>query len=60
MKVKEAAEMLGTTEATIRVGLQQNVFPFGVAFKTHPDRKQYKYIIYPEKLREYAGEKKGI
>ena len=31
MTVKEVAEMLGTTEATIRVGLQQNVFPFGTA-----------------------------
>lgn len=58
MKVKEVAEMLGTTECTIRIGLQQGIFPFGVAFKTDPNKKHYTYIIYPEKLKEYAGERK--
>ena len=60
MTVKEVAEMLGTTECTVRIGLQQGVFPFGVAFKTKPENKQYKYVIYPELVRQYAGEKKGI
>ena len=58
MKVDEVAKLLGTTAATIRVGLQQGVFPFGVAFKTAESNKNYTYIIYPEKLREYAGERK--
>lgn len=58
MKVDEAARLLGTTATTVRIGLQQGVFPFGVAFKTAENRKHYTYIIYPEKLKEYAGERK--
>lgn len=58
MKVDEVAKLLDTTPATIRVGLQQGIFPFGVAFKTAKDKKHYTYIIYPEKVREYAGERK--
>lgn len=53
MKVKEIAKLLNTTEATIRIGLQQGVFPFGTAFKTKPNNKQYTYIIYPAKVAEY-------
>lgn len=33
---------------------RQGVFPFGVAFKRRADSKNYTYIIYPEKLREYC------
>lgn len=58
MKVDEVAKLLDTTPATIRVGLQQGIFPFGVAFKTAQNKKHYTYIIYPEKVREYAGERK--
>lgn len=54
MKVKDVAKLLGTTEATIRVGLQLGMFPFGVAFKTKESNKQYTYIIYPEKVKEYV------
>ena len=57
MKIAEVAEMLDTTPLTIRIGLQQGVFPFGVAFKRRADSKNYTYIIYPEKLREYCGVK---
>lgn len=59
MKVEEAARLLETTPLTIRVGLQQGVFPFGVAFKLKESNKNYKYVIYPEKVREYAGKKGG-
>lgn len=58
MKVKDVAELLGTTEQTVRVGLQQGVFPFGVAFKRSEHKKQYTYVIYPEKVKQYAGEQK--
>lgn len=57
MKINEVAKMLDTTPLTIRIGLQQGVFPFGVAFKRRADSKNYTYIIYPEKLREYCGGK---
>lgn len=53
MKIKEVAEALGKSELTIRVGLQMGIFPFGVAFKTKEDNKQYNYVIYPEKVKEY-------
>ena len=56
MKVKEVAEMLGTTEATIRVGLQQGMFPFGVAYKTKPENKNYVYVIFPAKVKEYIAD----
>lgn len=55
MTVKEVAELLGTTEQTIRVGLQQGVFPFGVAFKRSKSGKNYTYVIYPKKVKEYIG-----
>lgn len=58
MKVEDVAKLLDTTPLTIRVGLQQGVFPFGVAFKTKESRKHYTYIIYPELVRKYAGEQK--
>lgn len=55
MTVKEVAEMLGTTELTVRVGLQKGVFPFGTAFKVKEGGKHYKYVFYPEKVREFCG-----
>ena len=55
MDIKEVAKLLGTSALTIRVGLQQGVFPFGVAFKTKPENKVYNYVIYPEKLKEYVN-----
>lgn len=56
MKVKDVAKMLGMTEQTVRVGLQQNMFPFGTAYKTKSTNKQYVYVIYDKKVYEYIGE----
>lgn len=56
MKIKEVAKLLDCSELTVRVGLQKGVFPFGVAMKVTGQR--YKYIIYPEKLKEFVGETK--
>lgn len=55
MKVKDVAKMLRTSEMTIRIGLQQGVFPFGAAFKTDEKNKNYTYVIYPEKIKEYIS-----
>ena len=55
ISVTEAAERLGVSAQTIRVGLQQGVFPFGVAFKTSENSQKYTYVIYPTKFVEYAG-----
>ena len=57
MTVKDVAKMIGCSELTVRVGLQQGVFPFGTAFKTKESNKSYVYVIYAEKVREYIGEK---
>lgn len=57
MKVKEAAELLGVSQMTIRIGLQKGMFPFGTAFKTDESRKNYTYVLYPEKVKEFIGEK---
>lgn len=59
MKVKDVAKMLRTSEMTIRIGLQQGVFPFGAAFKTDEKNKNYTYVLYPEKVREYCGKQEG-
>lgn len=55
MRVEDVAKLLGTTPLTIRVGLQQGKFPFGVAFKINESSKNYKYVIYPEIVRQYCG-----
>ena len=55
MTVNEVAKLLGKSPLTIRVGLQQGIFPFGVAMKTREDRKNYTYIIYPKKVKEFIG-----
>lgn len=52
MKIKEIAKLLGTTESTIRCGLQQGIFDFGVAFKRTPGTKNFTYVIFPEKVME--------
>ena len=41
MKIKEVAKLLDTTESTIRVGLQQGVFDFGVAFNGSAQNLRY-------------------
>lgn len=55
MTVNEVAKLLGKSPLTIRVGLQQGIFPFGVALKTREGRKNYTYIIYPELVKQYCG-----
>lgn len=50
MKVKVAAPILGITEQALRLGLQQKVFPFGVAVK---HKEQYRYYIFEDKFDKY-------
>jgi hypothetical protein len=42
MSVKEAARIIGCSEQTIRVGIQQGVFPWGQAIKSS---SKYTYVI---------------
>lgn len=51
MLVEEAAKMLNLSTQTLRLGLQQDKFPFGIAIKT--SSKRYTYYINEEALEKY-------
>lgn len=51
MLVSEAAKELGMSTQTLRLALQQNKFPFGVAVKTSP--KRYTYYVNRNQLESY-------
>lgn len=50
---KAVAEMLGCSHIALLTFLRLGRLPFGVAFKTSPENKQYSYVIFPAKLEEY-------
>lgn len=47
--VQIAAEYLGISVRNVQAGMQQKMFPFGVAFKN----KEWIYKIFPERLVMY-------
>lgn len=51
MLVSEAAKKLGMSTQTLRMALQQGLFPFGVAIKTSENR--YTYKIFDNRLEKY-------
>lgn len=51
MLVSEAAKKLGMNTQTLRLALQQQLFPFGVAVKTSNNR--YTYWISETRLRKF-------
>ena len=51
MLVSEAAKQIGMSTQTLRLGLQQKLFPFGEAIRT--SEKRYTYHINKEALRKY-------
>lgn len=51
MLVSEAASKLGMNTQTLRLALQQQLFPFGVAVKTSENR--YTYYINENRLERY-------
>ena len=52
MLVSEAAKKLGMNTQTLRLALQQRLFPFGVAVKTSEHR--YTYYINDTQLENYV------
>ena len=50
VKIQEAAKILNMPENTLRKGIQQKVFPFGVAIKVET---QYSYYIFKKRLERY-------
>lgn len=55
LKIKEAAQQLNKSEQWIRIGLQQQILPFGHAVKVSP--KRWSYHISDKLFKEYIGEK---
>lgn len=51
MLVSEAAKKLDMNVQTLRLALQQGLFPFGVAIKTSENR--YTYQIFTDRLEKY-------
>lgn len=51
MLVSEAAKKLDMNPQTLRLALQQGLFPFGVAVKTSENR--YTYKIFATRLEKY-------
>ena len=51
MLVSEAAKKIGMSPQTLRLGLQQKLFPFGEAIRTSENR--YTYHINNEALKKY-------
>ena len=51
MLVSEAAKKLDMNPQTLRLALQQGLFPFGVAVKTSKNR--YTYKIFTNRLEKY-------
>lgn len=51
MLVSEAAKRLDMNPQTLRLALQQGLFPFGVAVKTSENR--YTYKIFTKRLEKY-------
>lgn len=52
VKVKEAADILGTSQEYIRLGLQKGVLPIGSAVKMS---SVWTYHISPKLLEAYSG-----
>lgn len=55
--VKDVALRMGKSEQHIRVLLQKGMLPFGRADKLHD--RNYTYVIFPDKFREYCGATEG-
>lgn len=56
LTIAGVARLTGETEKTIRDGMKNGIFPFGVAFKTKPENRDFEFVFYPAKLAEYIGE----
>lgn len=55
ISIERAAEIMGVSPQTVRVGLQKGVFPFGAAVKM-PGSSRFTYIIYTAEFERLFGE----
>ena len=58
ISVAQAAKMLGWDIGFLRVGLQQDKYPFGVAVKAKGS-KRYSYKIFPKALNDFIQDQLG-
>ncbi|WP_449354723.1 hypothetical protein ACUL41_18080 [Virgibacillus natechei] len=52
IKVSEAAKVLGKSEQFVRIGLQRDILPIGIAVQMS---SKWTYHISPKLLKEYVG-----
>lgn len=52
LTIKETAKLLGKSEMFVRIGIQKQLLPFGIAIKL-PGRERYSYHIPPNAVYEY-------
>ena len=52
LTVSKAAKLMNKSEQFVRIGLQRNLLPFGVAIKTST---KFTYYISSKKFSEYTG-----
>lgn len=52
ISIKKAASLLGKSEQFVRIGLQRNILPFGVAVQMS---SRWTYSIIPAKFYQYIG-----
>lgn len=57
ISIERAAEIMGVSPQTVRVGIQKGVFTFGAAVKM-PGSSRYTYVIYPAVFEQLYGEVK--
>lgn len=55
LTINNVAAKLGVSPQTLRLGLQREQFPFGIAIKTS---NRYTYVIYEKKLKEFLDYEK--
>ncbi|HLS08793.1 MULTISPECIES: hypothetical protein [Lentibacillus] len=56
IKVSEAAKRLGKSEQFVRIGLQRDILPIGIAVQMS---SKWTYHISPKLLKEYLGDEKN-
>lgn len=55
ISIERAAEIMGVSQQTVRVGIQKGVFTFGAAVKM-PGSSRYTYVIYTKEFERLFGE----
>lgn len=54
LTIKETAKLLEKSESFVRIGIQRNILPFGIAVKL-PGRERYSYLILANDVYKFLG-----